>query len=106
MYTYRAHALLTHSSDFRAARLNPCELRTVVPYTYTLSERSAELHGRRSGGVSCDQLYERVEHVGPLGRTEKSRANTNVSPNRITRAFRYDVIARNYSNVAKQVSLQ
>ncbi|GBP81553.1 hypothetical protein EVAR_60265_1 [Eumeta japonica] len=34
-----------------AARLNPCELRTVVQYTYTLSERSAEVHGRRSGGV-------------------------------------------------------
>ncbi|GBP71986.1 hypothetical protein EVAR_45301_1 [Eumeta japonica] len=37
--------LLTYSSDFGAARLDPCELRTVVPYTYTLSERSAELHG-------------------------------------------------------------
>ncbi|GBP93697.1 PiggyBac transposable element-derived protein 4 [Eumeta japonica] len=39
--------LLTYSSDFGAARLDPCELRTVVPYTYTLSERSAELHGVR-----------------------------------------------------------
>ncbi|GBP30994.1 hypothetical protein EVAR_81892_1 [Eumeta japonica] len=37
--------LLTYSSDFGAARFDPCELRTVVPYTYTLSERSAELHG-------------------------------------------------------------
>ncbi|GBP81770.1 hypothetical protein EVAR_90997_1 [Eumeta japonica] len=37
-------SLLTYSSDFGAARLDPCELRTVVPYTYTLSERSAELH--------------------------------------------------------------
>ncbi|GBP34667.1 hypothetical protein EVAR_31536_1 [Eumeta japonica] len=36
--------LLTYSSDFGAARLDPCELRTVVPYTYTLCERSAELH--------------------------------------------------------------
>ncbi|GBP56929.1 hypothetical protein EVAR_33986_1 [Eumeta japonica] len=36
--------LLTYSSDFGAARLDPCELRTVVPYTYTLSEPSAELH--------------------------------------------------------------
>ncbi|GBP28500.1 hypothetical protein EVAR_22963_1 [Eumeta japonica] len=43
-------ALLTYSSDFGAARLDPCELRTVLPYTYTLSERSPELHGRRSGG--------------------------------------------------------
>ncbi|GBP77437.1 hypothetical protein EVAR_50697_1 [Eumeta japonica] len=38
-----AHALLTYSSDFGAARLDPCELRRVVPYTYTLSERSPEL---------------------------------------------------------------
>ncbi|GBP26973.1 hypothetical protein EVAR_95759_1 [Eumeta japonica] len=37
--------LLTYSSDFGAARLDACELPTVVPYTYTLSERSAELHG-------------------------------------------------------------
>ncbi|GBP31830.1 Basic juvenile hormone-suppressible protein 2 [Eumeta japonica] len=29
-----------------AARLDPCELRTDVPYTCTLSERSAELHGK------------------------------------------------------------
>ncbi|GBP61417.1 hypothetical protein EVAR_37949_1 [Eumeta japonica] len=40
-----------YSSDFGAPRLDPCELRTVVPYTYTLSERSAKLHGRRSGGI-------------------------------------------------------
>ncbi|GBP91699.1 hypothetical protein EVAR_66460_1 [Eumeta japonica] len=33
MYTYGAHALLTYSSDFEAARLDPCELRTVKPYT-------------------------------------------------------------------------
>ncbi|GBP94088.1 hypothetical protein EVAR_99530_1 [Eumeta japonica] len=37
---------------FRAARLDPCELRTVVPYTYTLSERSAELHGNPSPSLS------------------------------------------------------
>ncbi|GBP73714.1 hypothetical protein EVAR_103176_1 [Eumeta japonica] len=36
--------LLTYSFDFGAARLDPWELHTVVPYTYTLSERSAELH--------------------------------------------------------------
>ncbi|GBP45233.1 hypothetical protein EVAR_28981_1 [Eumeta japonica] len=41
--------LLTYSSDFGAARLDPCELRTVVPYTYTLSERSAELHATPHG---------------------------------------------------------
>ncbi|GBP41411.1 hypothetical protein EVAR_36166_1 [Eumeta japonica] len=47
----RYYILLTYSSDFEAARLDPCELCTVVPtnytippYTYTLSERSAELH--------------------------------------------------------------
>ncbi|GBP89793.1 hypothetical protein EVAR_67605_1 [Eumeta japonica] len=42
-----------YSFDFGAARLDACELHTVVPYTYTrtLSERSAELHGRRSGEV-------------------------------------------------------
>ncbi|GBP79559.1 Elongation of very long chain fatty acids protein AAEL008004 [Eumeta japonica] len=40
--------LLTYSSDFGAARLDPCELRTVVPYTYPLSERSAELHDPRT----------------------------------------------------------
>ncbi|GBP21479.1 hypothetical protein EVAR_12080_1 [Eumeta japonica] len=50
--------LLTYSSDFGAARLDPCELRTVVPYTYTLSERSAELHGvqytqRRASARIC-----------------------------------------------------
>ncbi|GBP80229.1 hypothetical protein EVAR_9715_1 [Eumeta japonica] len=39
-----------------AARLDPCELPTVVPYTYTLSERSAELHGRRSGDVSWTSI--------------------------------------------------
>ncbi|GBP78192.1 hypothetical protein EVAR_50136_1 [Eumeta japonica] len=39
-----------NSNKPKYARLDPCELRTVVPYTYTLSERSAELHGRRSGG--------------------------------------------------------
>ncbi|GBP92584.1 Retrovirus-related Pol polyprotein from transposon TNT 1-94 [Eumeta japonica] len=40
------------SSEFGAARLDPCELRTVVPYTYTLRESSAKLHGRRSGGYT------------------------------------------------------
>ncbi|GBP56391.1 hypothetical protein EVAR_32261_1 [Eumeta japonica] len=57
MYAYGAYALLTYSSDFGAARLDLCELRTVVPYTYTSSERSAELHGEgnrdySSGGSS------------------------------------------------------
>ncbi|GBP06949.1 hypothetical protein EVAR_4391_1 [Eumeta japonica] len=40
----QASSLLTYSSDFGAVRLDPCELRTVVPYSYTLSERLAELH--------------------------------------------------------------
>ncbi|GBP87487.1 hypothetical protein EVAR_63207_1 [Eumeta japonica] len=48
--TWHKFHLLTYSSDFGAARLDSCELRTVVPYTYRLSERSAELYGRRSGG--------------------------------------------------------
>ncbi|GBP93144.1 hypothetical protein EVAR_69406_1 [Eumeta japonica] len=65
--------LLTYSSDFGAARLDPCELRTVVPYTYTLSERSAELHVT----ISCNQIRERVEHVG---RAQRSRAHPIVSP--------------------------
>ncbi|GBP93473.1 hypothetical protein EVAR_68710_1 [Eumeta japonica] len=41
------YELLTHSPDFGAARLDPYELRIVVPYTHTLSERSAELHATR-----------------------------------------------------------
>ncbi|GBP47565.1 hypothetical protein EVAR_40121_1 [Eumeta japonica] len=49
-YTYIPTCILT--GHMRAARLDPCELRTVVPYTYTLSERSAELHGRRSGSTT------------------------------------------------------
>ncbi|GBP68289.1 hypothetical protein EVAR_57615_1 [Eumeta japonica] len=47
-------SLLTYLSDFGAARLDPCELRTVVLYTYTLSERSAGLHSRRSGSPSYE----------------------------------------------------
>ncbi|GBP57054.1 hypothetical protein EVAR_45810_1 [Eumeta japonica] len=53
-------SLLTYSSDFGAAPLDPCELRTAVPYTYTLSERSAELHGRRSGGIRCAKVRNAV----------------------------------------------
>ncbi|GBP19578.1 hypothetical protein EVAR_102126_1 [Eumeta japonica] len=57
--------LLTYSSDFGAARLDPCELRTVVPYTYTLSELSAELHDTRGcrRRVTCpmgDSLKDRL----------------------------------------------
>ncbi|GBP19650.1 Mariner Mos1 transposase [Eumeta japonica] len=48
--SYTARKLLMYSPDFGAARLDPCELRTVVPYTYTLSERLAELHGIAGGG--------------------------------------------------------
>ncbi|GBP70525.1 hypothetical protein EVAR_61440_1 [Eumeta japonica] len=32
--------LLTYSFDFGAARLDPCELRTVVPYTYMHVKRT------------------------------------------------------------------
>ncbi|GBP36708.1 hypothetical protein EVAR_24710_1 [Eumeta japonica] len=41
--------LLTYSSDFGAARLDPCELRSRT-ISYTLSERSATQRCRRSGG--------------------------------------------------------
>ncbi|GBP65647.1 hypothetical protein EVAR_53456_1 [Eumeta japonica] len=50
---------------------------------------------------SYNRPCERVEHVSPLGRAEKSRENPTVSPDRITRAFHCDVIARNHSNVPK-----
>ncbi|GBP46440.1 Aminopeptidase N [Eumeta japonica] len=43
-FGYIATHELTYSSDFEAAHLDPCQRRTVVPYTYTLSDRSAELH--------------------------------------------------------------
>ncbi|GBP82891.1 hypothetical protein EVAR_59343_1 [Eumeta japonica] len=56
--------------------------------------------------MSCNQLFELVEHVGSLGRTEKRRADQTVSPARVTRTFYYDVIARNHSKVPKDVSLQ
>ncbi|GBP94413.1 hypothetical protein EVAR_65669_1 [Eumeta japonica] len=55
---------------------------------------------------SGNELCERVEHVDPLDRTENSRADPIVSPDRVTRAFHYDVIARNHSNMPKEVSLQ
>ncbi|GBP66904.1 hypothetical protein EVAR_60961_1 [Eumeta japonica] len=52
--------VLTYTSDFGAARLDPCELRTVVPNTYTLSERSAELHGD-GYATHCDRRLRVVE---------------------------------------------
>ncbi|GBP04267.1 hypothetical protein EVAR_73415_1 [Eumeta japonica] len=68
-------ALLTYSSDFGAARLDPCELRTAVPYTHTLSERSAELHGRRSGGVlGFIFVTEFLDSVAALKACDKSYA--------------------------------
>ncbi|GBP61359.1 hypothetical protein EVAR_50841_1 [Eumeta japonica] len=36
---------------------------------------------------SCNQLCECVEHVGQLGRAEKSRADPTVLPDRVARAF-------------------
>ncbi|GBP77014.1 hypothetical protein EVAR_49575_1 [Eumeta japonica] len=50
-------ALLTYSSNFGAARLDPCELRTVVPYTYTLSECSASYMAGGVGGVRNHFVY-------------------------------------------------
>ncbi|GBP45087.1 hypothetical protein EVAR_33192_1 [Eumeta japonica] len=51
--------LLTYSSDFGAAHLYPCELRTVVPYTYTHVKRTlgratwcGYLHGSRVAAPS------------------------------------------------------
>ncbi|GBP51648.1 hypothetical protein EVAR_96244_1 [Eumeta japonica] len=67
MYTYGAHAVLTYSFDFGAARLDPCELRTVIPYTYTLSERSAELHARQ---LKSPLTYV-LPHSGELEKTSK-----------------------------------
>ncbi|GBP00379.1 hypothetical protein EVAR_943_1 [Eumeta japonica] len=37
--------------------------------------------------IGCNELCERVEHAGPLGRAEKSRADPTVSSDRVTRAF-------------------
>ncbi|GBP58859.1 hypothetical protein EVAR_50516_1 [Eumeta japonica] len=65
-----AKQLLTYSSDFGAARLDSCELRTVVPYTYTLSERSAELHAELPVKEEDPVLYEIVKKGmvhGPCG---------------------------------------
>ncbi|GBP28292.1 Potassium voltage-gated channel subfamily H member 8 [Eumeta japonica] len=62
--------LLTYSSDFGAGRLDPCELRKVVLYTDTLSERLAELHGaavRPSAGVVTLALSPFVPAAALLG---------------------------------------
>ncbi|GBP28883.1 hypothetical protein EVAR_24559_1 [Eumeta japonica] len=45
--------------------------------------------------ISCNQLCERMERVGSLGRAEKSRADPTVSPDCVTRAFHCDVIVQN-----------
>ncbi|GBP73705.1 RNA-directed DNA polymerase from mobile element jockey [Eumeta japonica] len=74
-------ALLTYSSDFGAARLDPCELRTIVPYTCMLSEHSAELHEgytpipplkRPNGSIAlddaeciADSIETQCSHVSP-----------------------------------------
>ncbi|GBP94094.1 hypothetical protein EVAR_69739_1 [Eumeta japonica] len=42
------------------------------------SETKCALYGK-----SCNRLCEHVEHVGPLGRAEKSRADLTVSPDRV-----------------------
>ncbi|GBP19021.1 hypothetical protein EVAR_78490_1 [Eumeta japonica] len=51
--------------------------------------------------MGCNKLSERVEHVGSLGRADRSRADPTVSPDH---AFHCDVIAGNHSNVPKEVS--
>ncbi|GBP58222.1 hypothetical protein EVAR_87800_1 [Eumeta japonica] len=56
--------------------------------------------------IDYSKLCERVEHVGPLGRAEKSRTDQSVSPDRVTRALYCNAIARNNFNVPKEVSLQ
>ncbi|GBP24982.1 Pre-piRNA 3'-exonuclease trimmer [Eumeta japonica] len=53
-----------YSSDFGAARLDPCELRTVVPYTYTLSERSAELHERSQNILNLAKKFASHQRIG------------------------------------------
>ncbi|GBP39555.1 hypothetical protein EVAR_26637_1 [Eumeta japonica] len=70
-------SLLTYSFDFGAARLDSCELRKVVPYTCTLSERSAELHGRTrlwsiNDGVTKGEGAGEDEG-GPLGGARHAR---------------------------------
>ncbi|GBP15867.1 hypothetical protein EVAR_12466_1 [Eumeta japonica] len=69
-------------------------------------ESSALGYYAREVAISCDQLCERVEHVGPLGQAERNRADPTVSPDRITRAFHCHAIARNYSNVPTEILLQ
>ncbi|GBP06320.1 hypothetical protein EVAR_3640_1 [Eumeta japonica] len=66
-----------------------------------LRDNMAEILPRE---VRRDQLCERVEHVAPLGRAEKSRADPTVTPDRVTGAFHCDVTARNHSNVPMEVS--
>ncbi|GBP19741.1 hypothetical protein EVAR_8901_1 [Eumeta japonica] len=46
--------------------------------------------------MSFNQFCERVEHVGPLGRAEKSEADSAASPDRATQsqAFPCDIIRR------------
>ncbi|GBP97711.1 hypothetical protein EVAR_101202_1 [Eumeta japonica] len=66
--------MLTYSSDFGAARLDPCELRTIVPYTYTLSGRSAELHAPKN--LFCSDycfVFESLSFQMPLQLLETHR---------------------------------
>ncbi|GBP61263.1 hypothetical protein EVAR_52751_1 [Eumeta japonica] len=69
------------------------------PQEFSVSGRNVtmEVVTSRRYSVSCSQLCERVKLVDPLGRTETS------GPDRITRACHCDVIARNQSNVLKEV---
>ncbi|GBP26358.1 hypothetical protein EVAR_95531_1 [Eumeta japonica] len=75
--SYTIPELLTYSSDFGAARLDPCELRIVLPYTYTLSERAAELHGKQYSRavVECADAEPGLAVDLELGETRSSRAS-------------------------------
>ncbi|GBP28068.1 hypothetical protein EVAR_21188_1 [Eumeta japonica] len=77
-YTY----VYTHGVHV-TARLDPCELRTVVPYTYTLSERSAEVHVISEAIHARGQLIAAaVDCISKL-RIKKIRASTS----RLRRVF-------------------
>ncbi|GBP01055.1 hypothetical protein EVAR_2321_1 [Eumeta japonica] len=51
----------------------PPENRWSTPLMHTTNSKGITI------AISCNQLCERVEHVGPLGRAEKSRADPTVS---------------------------
>ncbi|GBP31414.1 hypothetical protein EVAR_17903_1 [Eumeta japonica] len=76
-YKFCYHKLLTYSSDFGAAHLDPCENRTVVPYTYTLRERSAKLHATftKSRRITPVIQIGKYKYGRKYDRTENSMAS-------------------------------